>query len=292
MTTRSTLAPRSDSARRGRAASVYSRLLAIALIPFLAIAVVLLYLLPGDTDALFAWTIEPPITAMLLAAAYVGGIRFFLAAARGSGWPAVSRGMPAVLLFASLLLVATLLHLDRFHAGHVSFIAWLGLYLVTPPLVIVAMLLHLRAGHPPAGPADYRVPLPARIVLAGLGLGSLATGAALFLGNDALTSAWPWALTPLTAQVVGAVLTLPGAVNLALLADARWSAFRIIFQAQLVSLVAIVGALLIRHEDVAWSGAGMLLGAGIGLSLVAYAVFYANCERHRRAAEAPADLAG
>lgn len=269
--------------RRRSAASTYSRALAVVLIPFLAIAVVLLYLLPSDTDALFAWTIEPPLTAMLLASAYIGGIRFFIAAARPSGWRSVSRGMPAVLLFASLLLVATLLHLDRFHAGHISFVAWIGLYLTTPFLVVAAMVLHRRSGPVAEDDREYRVPLGARVVLAGLGVGSLVTGVMLFLGVEPLVASWPWALTPLTAQVVGAVLTLPGAVNLALLLDGRWSAFRIVFQAQLVSLVAIVGALLLRTEDLVNTVPAIVFGTGIVLSLVAYALLYASCERRSRA---------
>jgi hypothetical protein len=275
--------------RRRTAATTYSRSLAVVLIPFLAIAVVLLYLLPGETDALFAWTIEPPLTSMLLASAYIGGIWFFAAGARRSGWSAISRGMPAVLLFASLLLLATLLHLDRFHAGHISFIAWFGLYLTTPFLAIAAMLLHRRTGDPSRGAAGYTVPLSARVVLACIGLGSLIAGASLFLGLDAAVSAWPWALTPLTAQVVGAVLTLPGAVNVALLLDGRWSAFRTIFQAQIVSLVAIVGAILVRQEDVQRQGPGIVFAAGIAVSLAAYLVFYAYCERRGGTGEAARD---
>jgi uncharacterized membrane protein len=267
--------------RRRSTATAYSRTLAVVLIPFLAIAVVLLYLLPGETDTLFAWTIEPPLTAMLLASAYIGGIWFFAAGARRSGWSTISRGMPAVLLFASLLLLATLLHLDRFHAGHISFIAWIGLYLTTPFLVVAAMLLHRRSGDASRAVSEYAIPLSVRVVLACLGLGSLIAGASLFVGIDAVVSAWPWALTPLTAQVTGAVLTLPGAVNLALLLDGRWSAFRTIFQAQIVSLVAIVGALVVRHDDIHRPGPGIVFSVGIALSLAAYLAFYAYCE-HRR----------
>jgi hypothetical protein len=268
----------------------YSRILAVVLIPFLAIASVLLYLLPGDTDTLFAWTIEPPLTAMFLACAYIGGIWFFAAAARRRGWHTISRGMPAVLLFASLLLVATLLHLDRFHAGHISFIAWFALYLTTPFLVIAAMLLHRRTGDEPRDASDYTIPVAVRVTLAVLGLGSLAAGAALFLGYDPLVTAWPWTLTPLTAQVMGAVLTLPGAVNLVLLVDSRWSSFRTVFQAQIVSLLAIIGALVIRSDDIRWSAPATVFCIGIGLSLVAYIVFYVHSERSRRPADHAVDV--
>jgi hypothetical protein len=267
------------SPARPAGAELYTRLLAAFLIPFLAAAFILLYLLPGTTEALFAWTIEPPLTAMFLASAYLGGIWFFAAAARAHNWRAVNRGIPAVLVFATLLLIATLLHLDKFHPGHISFIVWFALYLTTPALVVILMIVNRHTDDGTDAPRDYRVPLPTRIVLAAIGVASLATGLALFFQADALIAAWPWTLTPLTAQVMGAALTLPGIVNLALLRDPRWSAFRTVFQAQIVSLVAIVLALIIRAADLKPAPSSIVFCAGIGLSLVAYVLFYLHNER-------------
>jgi hypothetical protein len=265
----------------------FLRGLSLGLLPFLLVAAVLLYALPGHTDALFAWTIDPPMTAMLLGSAYVGGIRFFASALTTRSWRAVRRGMPAVLVFATLLLVATLAHLDRFHAGHVSFVAWIALYVAAPPLVVVAMALHRGADDGSDAPREHRVALPVRLVLAALGLAAVGMGTALFLAPPALVAAWPWALTPLTAQVVGAVLTLPGIVNLQLLVDPRWSAFRTVFQAQLVSLACIVVALAIRHDDLRLATpGGILFVAGIGASAVAYAALYVHGERRMRARDA------
>jgi hypothetical protein len=55
----------------------YTRVLSAVITPFLLVAFVLLSL-PGDTRQLFAWTINPTMTSMVLASAYLGGSFFFL----------------------------------------------------------------------------------------------------------------------------------------------------------------------------------------------------------------------
>jgi hypothetical protein len=255
---------------------------ALLVLPFLAAAVALLYVLPTTTDRFFAWTIAPSMTAMLLGSAYAGGIWFFLQVLRVGRWHRVRHGFTAVLLFATLLALATFLHWDRFHFGHLSFLTWVVLYVSTPPLVAAALFLQRRADPGDPERADPVVPLAVRIVLAGIGLAALVTGAALFLAPQAFTGVWAWRLTPLTARVVGAVLTLPGMVNLWLLVDRRWSAFRWIFQAQLVSLVLMVGALVLSRAALLWDRPvtfGFVLG--IPASLLVYLGCYLVLERRR-----------
>ena len=105
------------AARRPRLDRVlpYTRVVAYVIIPFL-VAAASAPRAPGGTEQHFAWTIDPPVTAMLL------GSR--TRAASGSSCrspPAAlapgSHGFPAVLVFASLLAAATFLHWDRFHFG-------------------------------------------------------------------------------------------------------------------------------------------------------------------------------
>ena len=59
-----------------------TRALALFVAPFLIVAFVLLYGFPADTRRLFAWTIHPTMTPMLLASAYLGGF-LLLRAGRG-----------------------------------------------------------------------------------------------------------------------------------------------------------------------------------------------------------------
>jgi hypothetical protein len=258
----------------------YTGWVAVVVLPFLTVASVLLYVLPTQTDRLFAWTIAPPLTAMLLASAYLGGIWFFVRVLMERRWHRVARGFPAVLVFATLLGVATLLHWDRFHPGHISFIAWAVLYLVTPFLVAGVLVANSRRDGGEPERRDVVIPTSARVALVLVGAAALVTGLALFVFPGTLIPVWPWQLTPLTARVVGAVLTLPGLVDLCLVIDSRWSSFRVVFQAQLASLVFIGAALVISRDDLDWSrpATGWFVG-GIVLVLVGYAAFYLYCAR-------------
>jgi uncharacterized integral membrane protein len=252
-------------------------------LPFLLVAVVLLYLLPERTDELFAWTIDPPLSAMFLGSAYVGGIWFFTQVVRLRRWHRVQHGFPAVVLFAALLGVATLLHWDRFHHGHVSFVAWAVLYAVTPFLALAALLLNRPADPRVLESHDVRVPRAVRLVLGIAGIAALLAGLTLFVVPSVGIELWAWELTPLTARVVGAVLTLPGAVDAWLLADDRWTSFRWMFQAQLASLVLINTAWFVERDHLLWDRPlAWLFAGGVAGALVVYVVLYAWCERAAR----------
>jgi hypothetical protein len=259
--------------------------LSLAIIPFLVAASVLLYAFPANTEQTFAWTIAPPLTAMFLACAYLGGIWFFIGVLRLGRWHRIRHGLPAVFVFATLLAIATGLHWDRFHAGHISFITWVTLYVTTPVLVLVAILLNRRTDPGTPEDRDAVIAPGMRWLLVTVGTLAFATGAVLFAFPQLLVGTWAWDVTPLTARVVGAVLTLPGAVNIWMLRDGRWSAFRWVFQAQIVSLIAIVIALLVRRDDLVWERpAAWLSTIGIGFSLLAYIAFYVVMDRRRTTA--------
>ena len=104
-----------------------------------------------------------------------------------------------------------------------------------------------------------------------VGAASLVTGAVLFLAPTLVIPVWAWDLTPLTAQVIGAVLSLPGVVAIGFLRDDRWSSFRVLFQAQLVSLVAIVCSLIAGRDALHWDRpATPAFLALIGVAFVGY----------------------
>ena len=260
----------------------YTRVVAYVIIPFLVVGAFLLLVLPGGTEQHFSWTINPPVTAMLLGSAYAGGIWFFVQVATQRHWHRVRHGFPAVLVFASLLAAATFLHWDRFHFGHVSFITWVVLYVTTPVLVVIAIVLELREDDGAPEADELTIPGPWRYLLALVGAVASVTGLVLFAVPSLLIGVWAWEVTPLTARIVGAVLTLPGMVNIWMLWDSRWSAFRRVFQAQLVSLACIVLAIVMRFGDLEWERpAAWLFTIGIAVSAAVYLVFYISLERRR-----------
>jgi hypothetical protein len=265
----STAQVRDDRVLRG------TRWLAIFIIPFLVVASIMLFFWPQDTGRLFAWPIKPSMTAMMLAAAYMGGIYFFSAVVLASRWHTIKTGFLPVLAFASLLGIATLLHWDRFTHGHVSFYAWAGLYFIAPFLVLAAWLLNRRTDPNLLVAGDVEIPRVLRWLVGVVGVITVVIAFLLFVQPGLMLAVWPWTLTPLTARVAGAMFALPGIVGLSIAADRRWSAARIILQAQAFSILVILIAAARAWGDYDKSNpAAYLFAGGLAGLLVAIAALY------------------
>jgi hypothetical protein len=169
------------------------------------IAGILLFGLATETDRFFSWTIEPPLTAAFLGAAYWAACVLLAWAARQKSWAMVRTTLPPVFTIAVLLLTATLIRLDKFDMDSVFGWFWLVVYIIVPPLLIYLVVEQVRsAGAVPEG--GRPLPPAARGVLAAQGVVLLVIGSALFVFPESADSLWPWALTPLTAEAVGAFL--------------------------------------------------------------------------------------
>ncbi|HET7800553.1 MAG TPA: hypothetical protein VFL38_09035 [Humibacillus xanthopallidus] len=224
-----------------------TRVLAVVLVPILVAAFVILYGFPADTGRLFAWTISPRLTPMVLASAYLGGAWFFVRVARERRWAAVGAGFLAVCLFATLLGIATVLHWDRFNHGHVAFWLWATLYFVAPVLVLGAWLANSRVAAPPR-PSERRIGPVARVVIATGGGLALVQGLVLFASPSLMIPLWPWQLTPLTCRVVGAIFCL-GSAGLVVIGDPRWERLRLLVEVAAVMLtLMLVGGLRARGD--------------------------------------------
>ena len=217
-----------------------TRLLAAFITPFLLAAFYILFLRTSETKTLFAWDIQAPMTAMMLASAYLGGAYFFTRAALAPVWQRISAGFLPVTAFASMMAIATLLHWDRFEHGNISFVTWVVVYLTTPFLVILAWVRNRRTdpGTPEAG--DFVLPRTARTIVGVIAAGALLISLALFIQPQVMIGIWPWALTPLTARVAGAMFALPGVLGIYLAFDPRWSAARILLESQVLSMLFIL----------------------------------------------------
>jgi hypothetical protein len=170
-----------------------------------------LYVLSTHTDAYFAWTIRPPLTAAFLGAGYAAGLVLVLLGLRARAWAEARIAVVTVAVFSTLTLLATVLHRDRFHFSADGAIArfaawfWLGIYIVVPIALVVLTVLQQRQ---PGVDPPRRHPLPAWLAgaFAVQGLIMLAVGAALYAVPSTARSLWPWTLTPLTARAVAAWL--------------------------------------------------------------------------------------
>ena len=225
-----------------------TRGVAILVIPFLLVAFGMLYVGNEVASVLFAWAIKPRITAMLLGSAYLGGVVFFASLLATRAWHRAALGVPAVATFATLLLVTTFLHLDQFLFDRVAGWVWTLIYIVAPPLVVLAYVLNRRRdpGRQPGEPlVDPRL---VRVLLA-FGLGAMVFAVALYLVPAMFVDAWPWKLTPLSARVQAPMLCLPGVLAIGIARDRRRSSLRVPLVAQAAALVAMLVALVARSDD-------------------------------------------
>jgi hypothetical protein len=215
-----------------------TRALAVVIVPFLLVAFGILFLRTDETGTLFAWEIAAPMSAMMLGTAYLGGAWFFARAAMARRWHHVTVGFLPVTSFATFMLLATVLHWDRFNQGHVSFVTWVVLYVTTPALVLLAWLRNRRTDPGTPEEPDLRFPRGVRAVVAAGGAFYVAVALLLLVSPEPMTGVWPWALTPLTARVIGGMLMLLGTFGLTIAGDGRWSAARIPLQSLVVALGA------------------------------------------------------
>jgi hypothetical protein len=168
-----------------------------------------LFVLSDHTDRWFAWTIDEPLSAATLGALYWASLVTVRFAMRERTWATTRGSLFGVLAFTAMTLLATLLHLGAFHLtdGPVTAVvagwAWLVVYAIEPfawAFLLVRMRTQPKVRIPPA------VPYPAwfRVPFVGIGAGILIMGVAMFVAPGWPEEVWPWALTDLTSQALGA----------------------------------------------------------------------------------------
>ncbi|HLW61478.1 MAG TPA: hypothetical protein VKV57_16375 [bacterium] len=257
-----------------------TRVVAALIIPILILAVLALYLNPGQTAQNFAWTIRPRMTAMAMGAGYLMGAYFFVRVLTTSRWHRVAAGFLPITAFTTAMALATILHLDRFHNGQWNAILWEVLYAITPVVILFTWLLNRRTdpGTPEAN--DATVPRFTRRAVAVMGTVALLSALILFVQPQFAIRIWPWSLTPLTARVFAGWLLLPGIAGIYLCRECRWSGWRIPLESVTVANVFILIATVIAWND--WRPSNpltLLFIAGIVGALLLLPTLYLFFER-------------
>jgi hypothetical protein len=186
------------------------------------------------TDRYFSWTIDAPITAVVLGSFYFSAIFLTLFGGTRRVWVRTRAVVPGTWAFVTLVLLATLIHLDVFrphmdspHAiTRFEVWVWIGAYTVEPiGLLLFVILQRARPGN---DPPRTEPPPPALYLRAGTAAGSIATivGAAMFLFPQTAIDLWSWPLTPLTARILGSWFVGAGLVMVAAMWERdRWRLF-------------------------------------------------------------------
>jgi len=214
------------------------------------------FVLSEDTDRLFAWPIEPPLTAAFLGANYWAAFFLALLSAREGIWGRARITYAVSLVFTSLTLLATLIHLDKFQFDNANGWLWLIVYVAVPPTLVFLLPRQLRkpGREPPRSVPLERWLLP---IVALQGVVVLVIGVALWVQPSSADGLWPWTLTPLTARAVGAWL-LALATGLAMtLWERDWGRIRVATPTYVAAPVLQLVALARFSDTVSWDSGGV-----------------------------------
>jgi hypothetical protein len=180
------------------------------------LAGLVLFVFPLRTAEFFAWTVNPPMTAVFLGAAYWSAAGLEVTGARSANWSSARLAVWPVFVFTTLTLGVTLLHLDRFHlssdtvpTAQIASWAWLAIYATVPVAMLVIGWMQNRSRPPAPKPATAGRPVlpPAlRMLMLGIAGVLLVYGAALLAVPVPAAAWWPWPLSELTARAIGAWL--------------------------------------------------------------------------------------
>ncbi len=221
-----------------------TRVVSAVIVPVLTAAFVILFLFPGQTRALWGWTIRSRMSCMFMGGGYLAGALFFFRAARADEWHRLGPGIVATTVFATLLGVATFLHWSEFNHGHVSFWAWTALYVTTPLLLPVLYARNLAFDPGTPNPDDVPIPAWIRTSMTAVGAAQLLFALTLFARPSLFLAHWPWKLTTLSARSLAGFASFPAVTFLAFAVERRWSALRWPFETAIAGVTLIaVGAL-------------------------------------------------
>ncbi|GAA4426783.1 hypothetical protein GCM10023169_25970 [Georgenia halophila] len=224
-----------------------------------------LFVLPLHTADWFAWTVDPPMTAVFLGAAYWSSAVLEVAGARSADWGRARLSVWTVFVFTALTLAVTLVHLDRFHLSAEHPISaravtwgWLAIYIAVPIAMLTIGSIQSRARHTPTGSiaaAAGALPAGLRLLLVVIAAVLVLVGAGLLAAPTQAATLWPWMLTELTARAVGAWSVGLGwaAAHARLSGDAR--TVRPLGLTAIAFVVLQTVALLRHGDDVTWAGA-------------------------------------
>jgi hypothetical protein len=247
-----------------------------------------LFVFPTHTDDLFAWTIQPPLTAAFLGASYWASTTLAVACASEREW-ARGRAFAAPYFIAGVVLLwVTIVHWDRFHMDAVTGWLWLVLYAIFPPSVLLLLGRQLRTpgAEPERGPRIA----PALMALIGLqGVVMVALGVALVIAPGDADSLWPWQLTPLTGRAIGTFVLSQGTLSLMVCLERDWSRVRPPMLQMLVLGTLHLLAVARYSDTLDWDAAGAWVYLCFVVSLLAvgaYGTFRALGVRSARPAPA------
>jgi hypothetical protein len=228
--------------------SPLARWVFLPLVPLTAVFGPLLVLAPGHTGKYWAWTIQPSMSAVWVGGGYTFGACAISTMLVLNRWRTAILAIIATIPFAYAMIVATLLHMDRFATASARFWVWLVIYAVLP-IGLPVILARNRHADPGIEPGDQLLPSWLGRGVGVIGIGIDAFALALFVAPGTVGRVWPWALTPLMAQVVAGWLMFFGTGAAMFIVERRFRAVRAFLPSVAVWFAVLAVAALFHLHD-------------------------------------------
>jgi hypothetical protein len=239
---------------------------------------VFLYFAPGVADTDYAWSIKPAVNAAFIGAGFLAGtLATGLVLWKATRWRSFSLLPPALWVLATTLLLATIIHEDRFKWDYAPTWVWTFVYGFVPLAIPVLVMRQRRVAEPvPAADPALRV---LRVLSGAAGVGLLVGALALYLGPVEVGEHWLWALTPLLGRAVAAWYELFGVLLLTFAVGLRRPFEGLIGYATLACWSALLLLLPVFHGADVSGGAAWYVGMVALLALGLYGLRVAWPER-------------
>jgi hypothetical protein len=215
----------------------------------------ILFFFPDDTDTMFAWKITSHMTSYLIAAGYFGGAYFFANVAlfgRRLKWHEVRLAIFPVTAFTITMAIITIVHWEKFNYDIFPGQLWNFLYF-TLPFVLPAIWLHhqrqMRGSDKETRSENELVDKRLRQMYFTVGIFLFVYGCILFIFPSTIIPTWPWPVTSVTTMAIGGWLILPGVAGMTLPLDSRPSAWRLLVQAQILSVALILVSMVLARDE-------------------------------------------
>jgi hypothetical protein len=233
---------------------------------------VFLYLAPSLADTDYAWSIKPPVSAAFIGAGFLAGsLVTGLVLGATKRWRSLQTLPPALWVLATSLLVATIVHHDKFRFDYPPTWLWVIVYAGVP--VAVPILVYRQRRTAESRPAADPALRPTRVLSAVFGVVLLAGAIALYAAPVAVGKHWPWLLTPLLGRVVAAWYALFGTMLVTCAVGLRHASEAVLPYATLAAWCVLLLALPLQHSgDVDTSGTAFWLWTAGMVVLLALAV--------------------
>lgn len=211
-----------------------------------------LFLSPENSAENFAWPIKPAVVAAVFGGIYFSALITMAWCLATRTWEHVRAVVLPAAVFTAVMLIPTILHLEKFLTQSVPFWIWLASYVLPPPIFVACYVWQQRRSAPPGSAVTAPLPDWARTALLVNGSALVVFAAVVMVAPQLLIAIAPFTMTPLTARAFAGYLSLASLMQISIARENDWPRVRIA-TSLLLALPVAVGFQLARYaSEVAW----------------------------------------